>query len=134
ELGDLAGVMGEVRVHLEEPLVAARVGQALLETGDDGGAAAPLLPPLDQLHSARVLGHGLPDRLRRPVGAAVVRHPHVDIGPLLQDAADQGSDVLTLVVGRDHDQDALAYGAPPPRAETAILAGSRGITRMRSTM
>ena len=80
--------------------------------------AAPrprLLRPEQQVDAPLMVmgGHRLAHSLGGPVRAAVVRHPDVNLLAEREEPADQGSDVFTLVVGWDDDEDPPWDGSPP---------------------
>jgi hypothetical protein len=105
--------MGEVGVHLEERAVSSRVGEAALEGGDDGRAAAAFLAAEKEVDATRVLRDRLADDVAGAVGASVVRYANVQRFRLGQELADEGPRVLALVVGRDDYENALGDPMPP---------------------
>ena len=111
ELRDLARVVGEVGVHLEHVGVPARIGQGLAEGGHHRRAAPALRLAVQELHPAGMPRHLAAHRVAGAVRAAVVGHPDVDVAAEGQQLADEGDDVLALVVRRHDHEGALGQGA-----------------------
>jgi hypothetical protein len=104
ELRNLARMVGEIGVHLEEHPVALWIQEALPKRRDHGRTPAALAVAREQVDPARIFEHRLLDRGRGAVRAPVVRHPDVDSRTERQELVDEGGHVLPLVVGGHHHE------------------------------
>lgn len=143
EVGQVADVAGQVRVHLEETLVA--FGETLLERLDVRGAEAELARPVRHADVGILGGDGVGE-VACPVGRGVVHDHEVGRRRGAADGLDELRQVVLLVV-TGGDNECLWYdsaillaafrprrGAPnaprrnryPRRAQRASMFGRRG--------
>ncbi len=121
EVRDVAGIVGEVPVHLDDEVRPE--GQGGLEAVEAGGSPAPPLRPDEGADASVLPAHRLRDA-PGPVGGIVVDHENVEVGVEREgeDRPDELGDVLRLVIGRDHHDDAAAFvghGAQAMRCPTS---------------
>ncbi len=108
EAGQGLGLVGQIGVHLHEGLPAAF--ESPRETGAVRAPEARLGPSAHDLDATQLGAQGL-GHAGRAVGAPVVDHQHPGLGQRGPDAAQDVVDVLRLVVGGQHDQDAARRAA-----------------------
>ena len=109
ELRDLARVVREVGVHLEEDLVARGSSRPFLKAAITAAPRPPFSPAVEERDASREIAASA--RTASPVPSGLPSSAtHTSIAsPWAQDLAHQGRDVLPLVVGRHHDQHASPW-------------------------
>src|SRR5687767_1317633 len=99
--------MGEIGVHLEEPVIAPRNAPA--ESLEVGRSQAELPCPMQDVNARVVGGH----HVRQRAGAirrCVIDNQHLETGILLERHGKQARQVVALVVRRNDDESALGAG------------------------
>jgi glycosyltransferase involved in cell wall biosynthesis len=131
ELWQVGGVVGEVRVHLEDGVVVASEGPP--KAFDVGGSQAELPRPVQHVE-ARLLAGELIGYLSRAIGGRVIDDEDVEPGVLFEDERHQPWQVVAFVV-RGYDDERpfqlvfhafLSWWRPPPslrRSETTLIGG-----------
>src|SRR5690606_34759278 len=109
ELRQVRRVMREIRVHLEDEVVAAL--QRPFEACEVRGAQPKLGRTVDHVHTLLRL-HYLVDYRTRTVRRPVVHHQYLQPLILLQNSLRKACDVLALVVGGNDYQCPLSHARP----------------------
>src|SRR5687768_9113616 len=127
----MSGIVGEVRVHLEDELVA--VIYRPVEPGDIRGPEAQFAGPMDDV-DPRVGGRELVGKRSGPVRRAVVDDEHLESRVLSQYLRHDRGEIVALVVGRDNDESAThgrasAPARSRPRADRRVRTARPGPTR-----
>src|SRR5215217_1962478 len=92
--------MRKICIHLNHVVIAPR--QSILEAIQVGGAKPLLASALQHLHSGGLLCESL-DQLSSAVWRAIVDDQNIQRLFYFEDGGDQGSEILSFVVGRDDD-------------------------------
>jgi hypothetical protein len=100
----VAGVVAEIGIHRDRDVIALVQGEA--QSGEDGGPQAQLAGPMEH-EDARISPRQLVGQVAGAVGRIVVDDKDIGRGDRLLDAAQQGFEVVALLVGGDSHQDAL---------------------------